>query len=105
MVQRQSYNGFAESISKSICDLSSHDEYMKRAHQMVITGILMSGTLMFLTSQTLPTHSPLLQPHMDVQHLPAEVKLCVKRERTFLNLSRLSMWIAQCEYDANRQDQ
>lgn len=66
-------------------------EYMEKAHQMGITGILMSGTLMFLTSQTLPTHSPLLQPHMDMQHLPAEVKLRVKREITFLNVSRLSM--------------
>lgn len=78
---------------------------MKKAHQMGITGILTSETLVLPTSQPVPTHSPSLEPHMEVQHLPAEVKLRVKRETTFLDPCRLSTGVVQSEYDANRQDQ
>lgn len=70
---------------------------------MGITGILTSETLVLPTSQPVPTHGPSLEPHMEVQHLPAEVKSRVKT--TFLDPRRLSMRVVQCEYDANRQDQ
>ena len=71
---------------------------------MGITGMLTLETLVLPTSQPVPAHSPSLEPHMEVQHLPAEVKSCVKRE-TFLDPCRLSTGVVQCEYDANRQDQ
>jgi len=69
---------------------------MMKAHQMSITGILTSETLVLPTSQPVPTHGPSLEPHVEVQHLPAEVKWRVKRETTFLDPCRLSIstvWI------------
>lgn len=113
MVQRESYNGFAESISKSICDLSSgfqqilwvHEEGTPNRHHRDFN--VRNNNIPSLTNSSYP--QPLLQPHTEVQHLPAEV-VCEERkkrkgEKTFLSVSRLSMWIAQYEYDANRQDQ
>lgn len=59
---------------------------MKQGHQVGITAILTSETLVLPTLQPVPTHSPSLEPHVEVQHLPAEVKSRVKRETTFLDL-------------------
>lgn len=72
---------------------------------MGVTGILTSETRVLPTSQPVPTPGPPLEPHVEVQHLPAEVKSCVKRETTFQDPCRLSMGVVQCGYDANRQDQ
>lgn len=63
-----------------------------------ITGILTSETLVFPTSQPVPTHSPSLEPHMEVQYLPADV-------RSHMDPCRFNTGVVQCEYDANRQDQ